>query len=95
METAFSSADIVERRYDTYFDLRWPSSTSPSTSTTLEMNTSCSSSLLIEIVVSSRWNQVLAHGVTFLFFQCQFAVDAGMLGGIAAMSSMSCRLERN
>lgn len=32
----------------------------------------------MEIWVSSSWNQVFAHSVTFLFFQCQFAVVLGI-----------------
>lgn len=32
----------------------------------------------MEIFVSSSWNHVLAHVVTFLFFQCQLAVVLGM-----------------
>jgi len=32
----------------------------------------------MKILVSSSWNQLFAHGVTFLFFQCQFAVVLGI-----------------
>jgi len=58
----------------TYLDLRWPSSTSPSTSVTSVIWTDSSPSPAIVIVVSSCWNHCLAQGPMFLFFQCQLAV---------------------
>ena len=75
----------------TYLDLRWPSSTSPSTSVTSVIWTDSPPSPVIVIVVSSRWNHCLAQGPMLLFFQCQLAVVldigwrtdmfAGLLGG--------------
>jgi hypothetical protein len=58
-----------------YFDFLCPNSTSPSTSLTSEMDTdSPSFSPLMTMDVNSRSNHSFAHRVTFLFFQCQFAV---------------------
>lgn len=58
----------------TYFDFLRPSSTSPSTSVTRSTETTAPSDPSTLMVTSSRSNHSLAHGVTVLFFQCQFAV---------------------
>ena len=58
----------------TYFDFLRPSSTSPSTETTCSTEMTAPSDPSTCMVISSRSNHSLAHGVTVLFFQCQFAV---------------------
>ena len=63
---------------ETYLDFLWPSSISPSTSVTFEIETtSCSLSPVMLRAGSSRSNHSLPHCVMFLFFQCQLAVEGG------------------
>lgn len=63
---------------NTYLDFLCPSSTSPSTEVTLEIDAlSPSLSPVTVRAVSSRDSHSLAQGVTFLFFQCQLAVEGG------------------
>ncbi len=71
----------------THFDLRWPSSISPSISVTSVIDTSSPSlSPAMTMVVSSRCSQSVPQRVISLFFQCQFAVENDMGGGaVAAM----------
>ena len=79
----------------TDFDFLCPNSTSPSTSLTSEMDTdSLSDPPLITMDVNSRSNHSVAHRVTFLFFQCQFAVvrDIDILGETAV--PRSCQSSR-
>lgn len=63
----------------TYFDFLCPSSISPSTLVTLEIETtSFSLSGFVTLRVgNSRSSHSLPHCVMFLFFQCQFAVEGG------------------
>jgi len=60
------------------FDFRIPSSTSPSTSVTEDIPMVIFSVVVTMTVGSSLSNQDLAQGVTALYFQCQFAVEAGI-----------------
>ena len=69
-----TSKETLGREHGTHFDLRWPSSASPSSHEVEVTLTFTSPSPWIEIFVSSCWNHAFAHGVTFLFFQCQLAV---------------------
>lgn len=62
----------------THFDLRWPSSISPSTSSTLETRTTSPLSPLTEMVVSSLLNHFWPQSPTFFVFQCQLAVEDGI-----------------
>ncbi len=71
----------------THLLLRWPSSTSPSSSATRSIATTSVPSPLTITLVSSRSNHCFAHAVTVLFFQCQLAVLEAMGGGIVAIVS--------
>lgn len=73
-------------------DLRWPSSMSPSMSKTSEIQaasltspSATSASLSTLSAVSSVLNHSWPHLVTFLFFQCQLAVEGGSGAGTEAM----------
>lgn len=69
----------------TYFDLRWPSSISPSTSMTWVIDTiSPTLSPAIVMLVNSRSIHSFPQLVIFLFFQCQLAVE-NAIGGAAAV----------
>ncbi len=61
----------------TYLDFLWPTSTSPSTSFTAEIEATSPMLPETDMTVSSRLSHSSPHLVMFLFFQCQFAVEGG------------------
>lgn len=61
----------------THLDFLCPSSISPSTSVTFEIEATSPLSPETVTVVSSRSNHSVPHRVIFLFFQCQLAVEGG------------------
>lgn len=71
--------DVLSTYIITHFDFRCFTSTSPSNSDTFETEMTSSPSPLIVMVTNSRSNHSLAHGVMFFSFQCQLAVDAGIV----------------